>query len=427
MPSSQSMFEPINIKQVLQDVKAIYPELRDFPQSRMIGQFGIETAEGNGVNIYDSNGQQLLTLWFDEEGNIVGYDDYVNQQCVAGSPEENFYCDPESEYCWMMDDFGQTQSYAMYFYEDPEPQPPSPPPPPQEPKTQQVQRQVEQPPTFENQSETVRSRESFSDTCVVCSATMDDSVPSSLILSASESFGGEPYIVPMAPVHMTYSSEAGGVPSQASDSQAAKASVVSAAQTTETAESDIHFADTAGQSSAVFTAQVMEDAQADQNLIEYSDSSESTTHYPISSLGQSQLLSDASAQMVFAESEIALIAQLENRTARDASTDEVSASSAANVEEEPVTAETRTNSHSSEVTEGSVSDIPEPVFVGWPVVNARMDISTAQISAKGSDDQSSKTVATVTDDNDASRHQGDPNENHGGQGKDEQGENSEDE
>lgn len=421
MPVAQSMLESININQVVQEVKSLYPSLRDFPQSRMIGEFGIEPAEDGGVNIFDSNGQQLLTLWFDEEGNITGVDDYVNEQCVALSPEENYYCDPDSGFCWSTDDFGQTQSYAMYFYEDPAP------PPPQEPKVQQTQRQTEQPVSIENKSETVRSRESLSDVCVVCSAIMDDSVPSSLILTAGEAFGAQPYYVPTAPVHMSYSSESGAGLSQAIDEQAAKASTVTVAQKAETTASDIQIADTAGKSSAVFAAQLMEDRAMNQGLIEYSDSSESMTHSRASSLGQAQLLSDASAQMVFTDSEAALIAQLENRVARDNSTDNVSAGSAKNVEEERVSAETRTNSHSTEVIEGGVPDILEPVFVGAPIVQARMDISTAQVSAKGHDDQSSKTVATVTDDNDASRHQGDPNENHGGQSGEEQGEDGEDE
>ncbi len=114
------MFKLTNINEVIQEAKAIYFELRDFPQSRMIGEFCIEPTEDGGVKIFDSSGRQLLTLWFDDEGNIIGYDDYINEECVAGSLEENcYYCERESKLCTKTHEFCQAQNYAVYFCEEP--------------------------------------------------------------------------------------------------------------------------------------------------------------------------------------------------------------------------------------------------------------------------------------------------------------------
>jgi hypothetical protein len=416
------MFGELDIKQVVQDVKEIYPELRDFPQSRMIGEFCIEPTEDGGVKIFDSTGEPLLTLWFDDEGNIVGYDDYLNQQCVAGSPEENYFCDPESEFCWPADDFGQTQNYAMYFCEETEP-----PAPPAQPKAQQTQTAKQETGKVINEYKLTADTGSSAYSHVVIGAVMDESVSSAAIFAAAEAFADQTGYVPTFQVCIAHTPSSDENISFVSEGHPAKGLTVRASDKPEAPEADLPAADTAGRSLVLFVVQAPKDSSTDSDLFEYPNTQESSAAQQASSSRQPQFLLDTAGQLVFADSEITLIAQLEKRNGHDDETQGIRASTAKNVEEKYAAAETRTNSCSAEAIEGPISDIPEPVFVGWPVVSARMDISTAPVSAKGQDEQSSKTVAIVKDDNGASRHQGDPNENHGGQSGEEQSEDGEDE
>lgn len=134
------------------------------PQCRFVDGYGYETQEDGSVNISDAEGNHITTIWRDDEGRIVAYEDPERQQTVIVSEEDGYFaesysCNPEEQSCWYYhDDTQQTTNSAQRFSEVPT-QTEAPTPAPAQSRSHVPTKPNVVPPVDDNNRESVHAHE----------------------------------------------------------------------------------------------------------------------------------------------------------------------------------------------------------------------------------------------------------------------------
>ncbi len=112
-------------KRLIDTLNHLFPPRASYAaKSSSVDGYGYEPQADGSFKIYDSEGNEIAIVWRDEDGNVTGYDDLANGQCVE-VPEDGYYyaedgsCNPEEQSCWFYhDDTSQMQNASQRFAEE---------------------------------------------------------------------------------------------------------------------------------------------------------------------------------------------------------------------------------------------------------------------------------------------------------------------
>lgn len=396
---------------LIKQVQELFPPLTSVaPQSHVINGFGVVPREDGKIDIYDPEGSLVMTLFRDEDGNICGVEDHVNQESRLIC-EDGYACQPEESCLYDESCEGAAlASSALRFSDEP------PVMDIEEPKVLEVDEE-ELPQVKTKSSEIVAEDTSETDSHGSISGgshEVSSEAPVVFVTSGSEHV---PVSVPQYSAQVACNMA--DLPS-GSESVVVKGMVVSSKGSDESqAEEDA--SSSRGGNISIDIGEISESvpyavsSHSDRQTAGRGGDSQSA------GISTSTASSDYDVEMEMVDERAERISAASERQDGESSlrltSDERSAPSVRVNIKKKMKDGHRNPADSPEVI---ASDVPDHNFVGAPFLASRVKSGGIQVNGKGADEISRQNIKTVDDHNDADRNQGDPDQDHGSQHQDQE-------